>query len=126
VAGEEGYMRLLRLFLDIRSTFMFADMTYMPVDMELLEMILDADQGDKEEYEAEFYDCDDFAYRLMGILHCDRIAAAWPVYNTWVVIPEGGHAILSFYYQCQVYGIEPQTDEIFLIPAGWTLIKMDG
>jgi hypothetical protein len=89
-------------------------------------MILDADQGDKEDYETEWYDCDDFAFRLMGIFHCDREAAAMPIFITWVLLPEGGHAVLSYYKDGEVKIIEPQTDQVFLVPEDWTLMLLCG
>jgi hypothetical protein len=109
--GNGWLDKLLRLFL---------------VDPGLLQMILDADTGDKEEYETEFYDCDDFAFRLMGVLHMDREAAAWPVFVTWVNTPQGGHAVLSYYLDGRVFIIEPQTDEMFLVPEDWTLTLLCG
>jgi hypothetical protein len=118
--------KLLRLFLMIRTPFYFADQLYKPVDLDLLQMILDADTGDKEEYETEYYDCDDFAFRLMGVFHMDRQAAAWPIFVTWVNTSQGGHAVLSYYLDGQVFIIEPQTDEMFPVPEDWTLILLCG
>lgn len=126
IAGEGWLQNLLRLFCDIRSVFNFADQYYKEADEELIQMILDADQGDKEEYETEWYDCDDFAFRLMGIFHCDREAAAMPIFITWVSIPEGGHAVLTYYKDGQVKIIEPQTDQIFPVPEDWFLMLLCG
>jgi hypothetical protein len=126
IAGEGWLQNLLRLFYDIRSVFNFADAYYKEADEELIQMILDADQGDKEEYETEWYDCDDFTFRLMGILHCDKEAAAMPIFIIWVSIPEGGHAVLSYYKDGQVKIIEPQTDQIFPVPKDWSLMLLCG
>jgi hypothetical protein len=126
IAGDDWLHKLLRLFLTIRTPFYFADQYYKPVDQELLQMILDADTGDKEDYEAEFYDCDDFAFRLMGWFHMDRDAAAWPIFITWINTPQGGHAVLSYYQDGQVFIIEPQTDEVFPVPEDWSLILLCG
>lgn len=126
LAGEGWLQKLLRLFCDIRSVFNFADEFYKEADEELISMILDADQGDKEEYETEWYDCDDFAFRLMGIFHCDRETAAMPIFITWVAVPEGGHAVLSYYKAAEVLIIEPQTDQIFTVPSDWTLMLLCG
>jgi hypothetical protein len=124
--GNGWLDKLLRLFLMIRTPFYFADELYMPVDPGLLQLILDADTGDKEEYETEFYDCDDFAFRLMGVFHQDRQGAAWPIFVTWVNTPQGGHAVLSYYLDGRVFIIEPQTDEMFLVPEDWTLTLLCG
>jgi hypothetical protein len=126
IAGDDWLHKLLRFFLTIRTPFYFADQVYKHVDPDLLQMILDADTGDKEEYDTEVYDCDDFAFRLMGVFHMDRDAAAWPIFVTWVGTPQGGHAVLSYYQDGDVYIIEPQTDEIFLVPSDWSLILLCG
>lgn len=126
IAGEDWLHKLLRIFLMIRTPFYFADQLYKPVDQELLQMILDADTGDKEEYETEFYDCDDFVFRLMGWFHSDRDAAAWPIFITWINTPQGGHAVLSYYQDGRAYIIEPQTDDVFPVPADWSLILLCG
>jgi len=125
--GGNGWLdKLLALFLLIRTPFYFADELYQPVDPDLLQMILDADTGDKEDYETEVYDCDDFAFRLMGVFHMDRTAAAWPIFVTWVNTSQGGHAVLSYYQDGMVYIIEPQTDERFPVPEDWTLTLLCG
>jgi hypothetical protein len=118
--------RLLCWLSGFRGPFYFADQYYQPVDEELLQMILDADTGDKEEYETEFYDCDDFAFRLMGWFHMDRDSATWPLFITWVETPQGGHAVLSYYQDGQVFIIEPQTDQVFPVPMDWSLILLCG
>ena len=124
--GNGWLDKLLRLFLMIRTPFYFADQVYKHVDPDLLQMILDADTGDKEDYDTEVYDCDDFAFRLMGVFHMDQHAAAWPIFVTWVNTSQGGHAVLSYYYDGQVYIIEPQTDEVFPVPEDWTLTLLCG
>jgi len=126
IAGEGWLHNLLQLFFDIRSVFNFADACYKEADEELIQVILDADLGDKEEYETEWYDCDDFAFRLIGIFHCDRDAAAMPIFITWVLLPEGGHAVLSYYKDGQVKIIEPQTDQVFPVPEDWSLMLLCG
>jgi len=126
IAGEGWLQNLLRLFCNIRSVFNFADQYYKEADEELIQMILDADQGDKEEYETEWYDCDDFAFRMMGIFHCDKEAAAMPIFITWVLLSEGGHAVLSYYKDGEVKIIEPQTDQIFPVPEDWCLMLLCG
>lgn len=126
IAGEGLFQNLLRIFCDIRSVFNFADAYYKEADEELIGMILDADLGDKEEYETEWYDCDDFAFRLMGVLHSDKEAASMPIFITWVLLPEGGHAVLSYYKDGEVKIIEPQTDQVFPVPEDWSLMLLCG
>lgn len=126
LAGEGWFRRLMGWLFDILRVFKLADAYYKEVDVELLLMILDADLGDKEEYETGWYDCDDFAFRLMGIFHCDREAAAMPIFETWVVTPREGHALLSYYKDGEVRMIEPQTDQVFPVPEDWTLTLLCG
>jgi len=126
IAGDDWIHKVLSWFVELRSVFNFADEYYRPVDLELLQMILDADTGDKQDYETEYYDCDDFAFRLMGWFHQDREAAAWPIFITWVMLPEGGHAVLSYYKDGQVFIIEPQTDQVFPVPEDWSLMLLCG
>jgi len=103
-----------------------ADESYRKTNVSLIRQILKTDETDKQKYEAEEFDCDDFAFRLMGKFHEDRDTAAMPIFITWVVIPQGGHAVLSFYYYGMVLIIEPQTDKIFPVPEGWRLIALMG
>ena len=126
ITNKDWFRNFLRLFFNVGSVFNFADLYYKEADEELIQMILDADQGDKEEYVAEWYDCDDFAFRLMGIFHCDREAASMPIFITWVLSQQGGHAVLSYYKDGKVKIIEPQTDQIFSVPENWTLILLCG
>jgi len=126
IQGEGCLARVIGLVYQLRGVFQFADAFYQPVDQDLLQMILDADQGDKEEYVTEDYDCDDFAFNLMGVFHQNRQSAAWPIFITWILTPEGGHAVLSYYRDGQVWIIEPQTDEIFAVPDDWTLLLLCG
>ena len=107
--------------------FQLADQQYKEVDEELVRMILDADVGDREDYEAEWYDCDDFAFNLMGIFHQNKETAAMPIFITWVQMPEGGHAVLSYIdFIGKVRIIEPQNDEVYSVPKGWVLSLLCG
>ena len=108
------------------DSIFLADACYMEADEELIQMILDADLGDREEYEAEEFDCDDFAFRLMGIFHQNRETAAMPIFITWVSWPGAAHAVLSYYYDDQVRIIEPQNDRVFPVPEDWSLILLVG
>jgi len=70
--------------------------------------------------------CDDFAFRLMGVFHQNRETAAMPIFITWVLTPQGGHAVLSCYVTGRIRIIEPQTDDISSVPAGWKLMLLCG
>jgi len=127
---ERAYRKAFKMsfWAWIRSAgiFQFADEFYREADEELIRMIMDADAGEREQYETEFYDCDDFAFSLMGVFHKDREAAAMPIFITWVDTPVGGHALLSYYYKGQVKMIEPQRDGIFDVPPSWRLQLLCG
>jgi len=106
--------------------FHLADKYYKEADVALILSILSKDRTDLEQYVAEDYDCDDFAFRLMGVFHQNRETAAMPIFITWVLTPQGGHAVLSCYVTGRIRIIEPQTDDIFEVPADWKLILLCG
>ena len=106
--------------------FYLADQYYQETDEELILNILAQDRTDLEEYVAEDFDCDDYAFRLMGVFHQNRETAAMPIFITWVLTPQGGHAVLSYYVNGTVRIIEPQTDNVFGVPADWKLMLLCG
>ena len=103
-----------------------ADQTYMEANLGKISQILAEDKTERELYDAEGFDCDDFAFALMGAFHKDRDTAAMPIFITWVLTEMGGHAVLSFYYKGQVIIIEPQTDEMLPVPRSWRLMLLCG
>ena len=109
-----------------QSPFFFADNYYKETDEELIRQILKEDETDLQEYVAEEFDCDDSAFRLMGVFHQNRETAAMGIFITWVMTPRGGHALLSYYVDGEVKLIEPQNDKIFPVPRGWELILLCG
>jgi len=121
-----GWLSWLKMLI-YGNPFKIADTYYQEADDELIRAIVDADLGDKEDYETEDYDCDDFAFRLMGIFHCDRYAASMPIFITWVEMPEGGHAVVSYINEHrEVVIIEPQNDNMFPVPTDWKLQLLCG
>ena len=106
--------------------FYLADQYYKETDPALILNILAQDRTDLEEYIAEDYDCDDFAFRLMGVFHQNKETAAMPIFITWVLTPSGGHAVLSYYVAGTVRIIEPQTDDVFEVPTDWKLLLLCG
>ena len=121
-----GWLSWLKMLI-YGNPFKIADTYYQGADDDLIRMIVDADLGDKEDYETENYDCDDFAFRLMGILHCDKYAASMPIFITWVETPEGGHAVVSYISEYgEVVIIEPQNDTMFPVPLDWKLQLLCG
>ena len=109
------------------ADFQLADETYFEANREEIKKVLEQDQIDKEIYKAEEFDCDNYSFALMGSFHHNRETAPMPIFITWVLTREGGHALLSFYEAGKVFLIEPQTDEIIPgVPADWALILLCG
>lgn len=120
--GLDSIARLLGL----GSIFQLADQYYQEVDEDLIRDILLADKTNLEQYQAEDFDCDDFAFRLMGVLHQNRNTAAMPIFITWIKLDDGaGHALLSYYKDGKVKMIEPQTDVIHIVQK-WELWLLCG
>lgn len=122
------------------SDFKLADQTYLMASLTKIKQILRKDRTDKQKWEKEFFDCDDFTFSLMGAFHRDRETAAMPMFITWITTLgflrrlwnkirgqkfKGGHAVITFYYSAKVSIIEPQSDEISPIDypfmEGWRL-----
>ena len=135
--------------LGLGSIFQFADQYYQEADEVMLNEILEEDKTDLEQYKAEDFDCDDFAFRLMGVFHQDSRTVAMPIFITWVswhvaksrlgrlwenikrfVTGETvGHAVISYYKDGKVNIvkiIEPQNDEIYEVPGDWSLMLLCG
>lgn len=106
--------------------FFFADKKYREVDENVIAAVLAQDKTDAEEYVEEWFDCDDFAFSLMGMFHKNEATAAMPIFITWVLMPGGGHAVLSYYKAGKVCIIEPQNDEIYPVPKNWKLLLLCG
>ena len=112
--------------LHLGGVFQLADATYQETDEALIKEILDKDKTDLEQYVAEDFDCDDFTFRLMGVFHQDPRTAAMPIFITWVVTSQGGHAVLSYYAKGEVQVIEPQKDWVYDVPFDWKLMLLCG
>jgi len=118
------------------AIFQLADSYYQKLDEEAeqrLVALLETDKTDMEKYIAEDHDCDDFTFRLMGVVHCDPMLCAMPIFITWVSwIQEGqrvGHAILSYYKSGIVHIVkivEPQNDDVYQTPKEWRLDLLCG
>ena len=102
-----------------------ADEYYKEIDEDIINSVLTQDKIDAEQYVKEYFDCDDFAFSLMGTFHKNEDTAAMPIFVTWVLTPQGGHAVLS-YYLGEVNIIEPQNDEIYPVPKNWKLLLLCG
>lgn len=122
--GMSWWQSLLSM---LQGVFKMADLNYDEADEEIIRQILAQDKTDLEKYRAEQFDCDDFAFRLMGVFHQDLRTAAMPIFITWVGMPDGyGHAVLSYYKDGLVKIIEPQNDDVYAVPKEWSLILVCG
>ena len=86
------------------------DYKYWTANVQDYNAFLELDDTDKFEYTPEFYDCDDFAWRLMGKLH-------HPLYGAFAhgVAWSDVHAFNCFVdWKQEFYIIEPQNDQIVL------------
>jgi len=106
--------------------FHIADETYYPANVELIKRVIREDIGDTITYVSDDFDCDNFAFSLMGAFNRNMETARMPIFITWVLTPEGGHALLSFYSGGKVWMIEPQDDSIFGVPPDWKLWMICG
>lgn len=121
---------LQRIFASVgifQSPFFFADRHYLTMVQSELFRVLQEDETNLEKYVAEDFDCDDFAFRLMGIFHTHRSTARMPIFITWLTYPKHTpHAVLSYFFNGCIYIIEPQTDEVSFVPAGTKLNLLTG
>lgn len=111
------------------------DGEYRVPTLEALKRFLAIDQTDKRTYRSELFDCDNFAYVLMGrmlslglgipfgvaIVHfetcnedgeCTTMCHALNV----VVVKDDGRFVL--------YAVEPQNDNVFIIPPSWVVTEV--
>ena len=125
--AEGWFTRLLRTLSGGLSPFQFADAYYQETNETLIKLILDNDNTNLQKYVPEDLDCDDFTFRLMGVFHQNIETAAMPIFIAWVMIPEGGHAVISYVTNTgEVMIIEPQNDQIFPVPKDWSLLLLCG
>jgi len=125
--GMSWWQSLISL---LNGTFKMADAYYKEADHDIILEILDKDRTDLEKYQIEDFDCDDFTFRLMGVFHSDPRTVAMPLFETWVEwYVDGqryGHSVMSYYDRGIVNIIEPQNDNVFLVPDDWSLNVLMG
>jgi len=108
VSGEISYNPLRSLLLKKTKKLFLSDLKYKLVTVQGMKNFLARDDTDKEKWTAEYFDCDDFSYRLLGQANT----------RAWAEIAFGiawskSHAFNIFVSASrQVYLIEPQSDKI--------------
>lgn len=96
-----------------------SDRDYKTTSKTELERFMKHDLTDARQYIAEYYDCDDFSYTLMGAISNPEWGAL-PFGILWANIPGGAHAVNCFVdKKRQVWIVEPQNDSIFACPDNW-------
>jgi hypothetical protein len=96
------------------AAVLLPDWEYWTTNVQDYMNFLELDDTDKAEYVDDFYDCDDFAYRLMGQLH-HPLYGAFAHGISWSSV----HAFNCFIdWNLDLYLVEPQTDEIALVKVG--------
>lgn len=111
ITGAELRHELCRFFppQDIH----IADGLYLTTDVASMECWLAWDKTDAMEYRREFFDCDNFSFRVLGRLRGTPNWDATPSGLFWGNFGQGAHAVNLFCdYQHDLYFIEPQTDGI--------------
>ena len=107
-------------------TILYGDSIYSTTSIDELRRFLKDDKTNEYRYISEFYDCDDFSFRLMGQIHCVEWGAL-PFGILWTVIQNGTdrskwvkHAVNCYIDKDLVFWIvEPQTDQVFSTPGNW-------
>lgn len=108
---ELSFSVLKNLLQGYCKNIWLSDNTYQPILYDSMKEFLAWDRTDRFKYVTNYFDCDDFSYRLMGI-------ASTPA---WAGIAFGiawskSHAFNIFVSSSrQIYIIEPQSDKIIKI-----------
>ena len=102
------------------ALLLFSDKKYKTTSITELTRYLKHDLTDQNKYVSEYYDCDDFSYRLMGNIS-NPLWGALPFGILWVETNEGyAHAVNVFIDDNRlVWVVEPQTDNVFKPPESW-------
>ncbi len=108
VISHKGLYTILRQKFPDEGQLYLSDRVYRLPSKEDIKVFLARDKTNREKYVAEDYDCDDFAYRLMGQFS----VPVWSALAFGLVWTDC-HALNCFVAQNQkFYFIEPQNDKI--------------
>jgi hypothetical protein len=102
-----------------KANIFISDSTYKTTSIDELMRFLKDDKTNEYRYVSDYYDCDDFSYRLMGSIHCVDWGAL-PFGIVWLSKPSGNHAMNIFIdNEHNIFLIEPQNDTFFICPSDW-------
>lgn len=101
------------------AMILIGDSFYKTTTKSELMRFLDDDDTNEYRYITEYYDCEDFSFRLMGQIHC----VEWGALSfgiVWTKTQSGNHAVNCFIdNERKLWFIEPQTDFIGAKPNDW-------
>jgi hypothetical protein len=97
-----------------------SDMNYKTCDIKEIERFIKSDDTNRYKYIHEYYDCDDYSFRLLGNLSIPGWSdLTFGIF--WCGTPQGGHALNCFVdVERTVWIIEPQNNTVFRLPDDWT------
>lgn len=104
-----------------KALVLLSDSIYSTTTVEELQRFLRSDDTNEFRYVSEYYDCDDFSFRLMGQIHNVEWGAL-PFGIMWLTKENNvAHALNCFIDDDMIlWLIEPQSDQVFLLPNNWT------
>jgi len=110
VAGKITGTELKKLFTT--KNIFISDKAYTLARHEDIEKFLKLNIFKLRQYVPEKYDCDNYAFSLMGMF--TNLMSGYAIGIVWVKTPKGGHA-LNFFVDGsnEVWYIEPQSNKIF-------------
>lgn len=98
-----------------------SDRNYKTTDVGELKRFLKDDKTDEFTYIAEYMDCDNFSFHLMGSIHCIEWGAI-PFGIVWAQTPKGEHAVNCFIdNERKFWIVEPQNDSVYELPSNWVI-----
>lgn len=111
---------IIKLFRGV-DDLKLSDPNYKLVDVGMLQKFLKRNKIDKREYKHPEHDCDDFSYILFGDVTRWDSDLAFGI--AWVVREGYDYHALNVLIGTdkRVYFVEPQTDEVFLVPDNWDI-----
>ena len=114
-------LTILRAELGESCRIYLSDFNYKTTTKSELRRFLNSDETDLYTYQSEYFDCDNFSYRLMGNLSIPNWAAL-PFGILWVGLPNGGGHALNIFIDKnrEVWIVEPQNDRVYKFPENWT------
>lgn len=104
-----------------KAAIFLSDSVYMTTTVEELKRFLEDDKTNEYRFVSEFYDCDDYSDRLMGMIHSVEWGAL-PFGTIWTETPKGNHAVNCFVDdKYNVWIIEPQNDQVSVVNTSWNV-----